>query len=271
VSVAICFGEGVIDHFPDRSLVGGAPLNVATRLSKLGWTVYLLSRVGTDQAGDSIFETASNHNVSTALIQRDTELSTGSVTVNPAGPDGGKFVIEHPSAWDNIEVKNGLPAHDVLYYGTLVARTDSGRDALHAILSASSATRKVCDVNLRPPWAESDAIEVALDGANMVKCSREELAIISGRGVAGIFDSHPNVRLIAVTDGASGAAIYRRLSESHAPAPEVEVVDVVGAGDAFTAGLIDAEFKNFDDSLILRHASAMASEALQSAGGLPLL
>lgn len=271
MSVAICFGEVVIDHFPGRSLVGGAPLNVAARLSKLGWTVYLLSRVGADPAGDSIFETAANHNVSTDLIQRDPKLSTGSVTVNTVGPDGDKFVIEHPSAWDNIEVENGLPSHDVLYYGTLVARTDSGRAALDAVLSASSATRKVCDVNLRPPWAEAGAIKVALSGADIVKCSREELAMISSRGVAGVFDSHPNVRLVAVTDGSAGSAIYSRLSESHAPAPEVEVVDVVGAGDAFTAGLIDAEFKNFDDALLLRHATAMASEALQSAGGLPLL
>ncbi len=271
MSVAICFGEVVIDHFPGLSLVGGAPLNVAARLSRLGWTVYLLSRVGADPAGDSILETASRHNVSTDLIRRDIELSTGSVTVSPASPDADKFVIEHPSAWDNIEVEDGLPSHDVLYYGTLVARTDSGRDALGAILSASSATRKVCDVNLRLPWAAPTAIDTALKGANIVKCSREELAMISLGGVDELFNRYPGVRLVAVTAGPMGAAIYRPRSELHAPAPEVTVVDAVGAGDAFTAGLIDGEARNLNDTEILRHATAIASEALQSEGGLPLL
>ncbi|MDH3462375.1 MAG: PfkB family carbohydrate kinase [Acidimicrobiia bacterium] len=266
---SICFGEALIDHHAQGSVVAGAPLHVAARLASSGWNSLLLTRVASDAPGARIVETARRLGIDDRLIQTDPDLPSGSAVVRDGKDGADRFELAHPVAWDRIEVPDQLPAHDVLYFGSLVGRDEPSRRALFATGEMSTAPIKVCDVNLRAPWVDHSTIDWALAHANVVKCSTEELAMLSPKGVAGLFDAHDQLELVAVTAGSDGAALHRRDVVYQQSAPSVDVVDTVGAGDAFTAALIEGLRSGMDDPGVLRHAIEFAGRAAGTRGGLP--
>ncbi len=267
---AICFGEALIDHHDDESIVAGAPLHVAVRLSSMGWSSYLLTRIGDDDAGRDILSTLSAHHVDDLLVQIDPSAATGSAVIATGAQGINRFEITHPAAWDRIEPPDTLPSHDVLYFGTLVGRDAPSRTTLFLVGGMSTARLKVCDVNLRGPWIDPQTVDWALDKATVLKCSDEELPELTSRGPAGLFDKHGQLELVAVTSGSEGATLFRRDARGvHVSAPDVAVIDTVGAGDAFTAGLIDALAHGLGDTEALRHAVTSAADAVSSPGGLP--
>lgn len=266
---SICFGEALIDHHAHGSVVAGAPLHVAARLAASGWRSLLLTRVGHDGPGARIVETVRQLGIDDRLIQTDPELPSGSAVVRD-GQDGvDRFELAHPVAWDRIEAPDQLPAHDVLYFGSLIGRDEPSRRALFATGELSAATIKVCDVNLRAPWVDASTIDWALAHATVVKCSTEELAVLSPGGVGDLLDAHDQLELVAVTAGEDGASLHRRDAAYQQAAPTVDVVDTVGAGDAFTAGLIHGLHTGMDDPGVLRHAIESAARAVGTRGGLP--
>lgn len=266
---AICFGEALIDHHEEESFVAGAPLHVAVRLSSLGCSSYLLTRIGSDAPGRDILATVRAHGVDDRLVQIDPDAATGSAVIS-AGAEGlGRFEITHPVAWDRIESPLSLPAHDVFYFGSLAGRDSTSRDTLFLVGRNSTARQKVCDVNLRHPWIDPQTIDWALDNATVLKCSDEELPELSRQGPSDLLDKHDQLELVAVTSGSEGASLFRRRSsEVHVAAPDVTVVDTVGAGDAFTAGLIDGLGRGLDDLDVLQLAVSSATDAVSSPGGL---
>jgi fructokinase len=266
---AICFGEALIDHHPNGTQVAGAPLHVAARLAALGWKTYLLTRIGDDAPGRRVLDTLSRCHVDTALVQIDSRTPTGSAVIRE-GVDGvGRFELPHPVAWDQIELPRTLPDHDVFYFGSLVGRNEVSRDSLFAAGEMSTAELKVCDINMRAPWVNSETTGWALRTATVLKCSDEELARLSARGPEHLLERHPQLEMVAVTLGEAGATLYRKGSATHGPAADVGVVDTVGAGDAFTAGLIDGLVDGGEDLEILARATAIAADAVSSPGGLP--
>ena len=109
----------------------------------------------------------------------------------------------------------------------------------------------------------------------MVKLTGEELARTAGElEIAGstraFFDFSPGLEWLCITKGERGAELHRRSGEVWTePGAQVEVVDTVGAGDAFTAGLIDGLIAGGDGSLALKRASEAAAGSLNERGGLP--
>ena len=79
---AFCFGEILWDIFPNDKKIGGAPLNVAIRLSSLGVPTTITSKVGKDELGKRILDFAQHNGLATNHIQQSTQFDTGKVIVS---------------------------------------------------------------------------------------------------------------------------------------------------------------------------------------------
>ncbi|MBA2273319.1 MAG: hypothetical protein H0W21_05360 [Actinobacteria bacterium] len=271
---ALVFGEALIDVYPDNRVVAGAALHVAAHLAARGWRTSFVTRLGADPEGDRIRTTLERQGVDLSLVETDTGLPTGEVTVTFDGPEHS-FVIHRPAAWDAIEGPEELPAHDVFCFGSLAGRDVRSRAALRRLLDLSDAPLKAFDVNLRPPDVLPEVLGMGLRRATLLKLSGEEfgeVARVLGMAAepAAYFDASPALRWLCITLGADGARLVRRSGEELSiEGPEVEVVDSVGAGDVFTAGLVGALAGGVTDQEALKSARDAAGAVLVQQGGLP--
>ena len=273
---AVVFGEALIDVFPEQELVAGAPLHVAVHLAARGWTTWFVTRVGADERGERIRALLAEYGVETALVEVDRELPTGHVTVELADA-GHSFVIHRPAAWDVIEGPERLPPHDAFCYGTLAARSQRSRATLERLLAASPAPLRALDVNLRPPDVDAGVLRIALARATLVKLNGEEFDAVAEilrlpAAPDAYFRAAPALEWLCVTRGEAGAELYARSGERWTvPGAAVTVVDTVGAGDAFAAGLVEARARGLSAPEALELAQAAAASVLGRRGGLPPL
>lgn len=267
---ALVIGEALVDEFPHERVVAGAPLHVATHLVALGWTVRMLTRVGDDSDGRSITETLQRYGVDASLVQIDAAIPTGVTSIELHGSDHSFTVA--PGAWDALVAPANLPPTDVIYFGTLVLRDPRSRAAVEQILSTADAT-VVVDLNLREPDYDDMRIRQAIEAADILKLNDDELPIACAAfGVP----PHPDAlhefgpTWVCITRGGDGASL------SHvgggiwqAPAPPVDVIDTVGAGDAFCAALIDGLIRGTPPEDTITAAAARGSRIAAQRGGLP--
>lgn len=273
MQAAISFGEAVIDCFPDHSIVAGSPLHVAAHLRMCGWDSILITRVGNDDDGRTIKDTIQGLGLDSSYVETDPELPTGRVTIEFEGADH-RFEIHKPSAWDRLEGPVDLPPHDAFCFGTLAGRSPQSLDTLRRLLHAACDFR-VMDVNLRPPDVVEDVLWLGLERARLVKLNETELAELATQlgldvHAAAYFGQLPNLRWLCVTRGPAGAELHRRDGASWTvDGATVEVVDTVGAGDAFTAALIDGLGRGRSEWETLERAQNLAARVVSHQGGLP--
>ena len=156
-------GEIVWDLLPDGRYLGGAPLNVAVNLHRLGVPVHMISAVGNDELGDEVLHVIADMNMPISGIQCN-ELPTGVVEVSLDDQGLPDYEIKHPSAWDAIEISSrieGSPWQEqdsfnpkeppkYLVVGSLVFRSERSRSFLWSFMEhRDSSTILILDVNLR--------------------------------------------------------------------------------------------------------------------------
>ncbi|MGH8875063.1 MAG: PfkB family carbohydrate kinase, partial [Acidimicrobiia bacterium] len=271
----LLFGEALIDVYPDRRMVAGAPLHVAAHLAVLGWDARLVSRVGDDQDGREILKLLRERGAGTSLVEVDPELPTGTVTITFDDDGDHSFTIHRPVAWDAIAGPDDLPHHDVLCYGSLAGRDSRSRAALLRLLAASTAPLRVMDVNLRPPDVLAEVVAAGVAAATLIKAGGDELeevAMLAGcePSPGGYFTANPRLEWLCITRGAAGAELLHRDGEHWiAEPPEVEVVDTVGAGDTLTAGLIDGLGRGRPPGEAIEEAVKLSTSVVTRRGGLP--
>jgi fructokinase len=243
----LCFGEILWDCLPKGRFLGGAPLNVAYHLARLGRHPVLVSSVGQDELGREALATIRERGIDGSPVSQRSDLPTGTVDVrlNPEGH--ASYTINQPVAWDRIGT---LPVEAnraaALVFGSLSLRQDYNREALRALRKLVPG-RHVCDINLRAPFDDIARLMQDLRAVDLLKVNEDEayrltrmnprqdkLEVVLLR-LCELFGSE----IVCVTLGGEGALLWDRQSFHRAPAPKVKVQDTIGAGDAFCAALVD--------------------------------
>jgi len=263
----VVFGEVLFDTFPDGTAVlGGAPFNVAWHLHGFGAAPRFISRIGDDTHGARICEAMQAWGMDRDGLQRDLDHPTGTVRVELHGDGGHSFAILPDQAYDYIDpaaAHHALPADaGLLYHGSLIRRGASAK-ALDAL--AASGLPRFVDVNLRAPWWQADALLGVVAGARWVKLNDEELLALGGAGsleaVAERFRADHGIELLIVTRGAEGALfVGAEGREAERPQAAAEVVDTVGAGDAFAAVSLLGLLRGWAPATIIGRALAFAAD-----------
>ena len=275
----IC-GEVLFDIFPgDKKVLGGAPFNVAWHLQGFGLSPLLISRIGSDDEGNSVVDAMHQWTMDSSGIQRDVVYPTGGVEISMQGTDH-RFDIRPEQAYDHIDFE---PLDDavrgqnlsLIYQGSLIARNPASRDTLQRLISEKHLPVFV-DVNLRDPWWDTATVEGLLKAARWAKLNDEELGTVLPATVqtddgleraAKEALSRFELDAIVVTRGANGAFITSvDGTVSGKPPPVENLVDSVGAGDAFCAVTLFGLHKGWSASEIIGRALAFASAVCEQRG-----
>ncbi len=267
------FGEVLFDYFPDGSRVlGGAPFNVAWHLQAFGLTPNLISRIGNDADGAEIATLMTEWGMSRANLQTDETHPTGRVRVELV--DGEPhYDIVADSAYDFIAA-DLLPAtttNGILYHGSLALRNPISLCALQAFKSRHQG-RIFVDVNLREPWWQEETLLPLLAEASWVKINEHELARLCPdrlelTAAIEFFCQQFDLDLLVVTRGAQGAIAFgNHQLISVQPAVNLQVVDTVGAGDAFASVLLLGLSKQWSIETTLERAQVFAGELVTRRG-----
>ncbi|MGX1272069.1 sugar kinase [Streptomyces phaeoluteigriseus] len=289
----IALGESMVTFLPSRPgrladvpsfdrAIGGAESNVACVLAAAGHSARWISRVGADGFGDHLVETIGAYGVDVTAVRRD-----------PARPTGVYFRTAGDRATD---------AHEVAYYraGSAASAMTAGNVDLTAaragrvlhLTGITAALSRPCrgllheltaprpgrplvsfDVNHRPGlWPDGDDARVLLElarGADLVFVGADEAQEVWGRhGAEAVRRALPGPATLVVKQGGHGVTVFDDGRVTFVPAPRVDVVAAVGAGDAFAAGFLSATLRALPMKARLRHGHLWAAAALTVPGDL---
>lgn len=269
----ISFGEILFDVFPDKATLGGAPLNVAGHLTKLGLNGYILSAVGDDELGKRAISEINNLGLNTEKIST-LNYETGKAIITLNGKNA-EYEFNMPCAWDNIPLLP-LPEHvSLIYYGTLAQRGNS-KQTLKELLNKVSSDHRFFDVNIRKHFYSDEIIKEGVENATILKLNDEEVDIVLDalklkmrgyRGLEELAKSY-NLDLVLLTKGKEGTMCYND-KWYRVPCAEVEVVDTVGAGDSLSAGFLASYIKTGDLEKSLIIGSHIADYVVTKRGAIP--
>src|SRR5690606_7707215 len=282
----VCFGEVLWDNLPSGRKLGGAPLNVAYHLNKLGIHTDMLTRVGNDTDGKDIIALCAELTIPLTLFQQDRTYPTSTVEVHIDENRDVRYEIVFPVAWDFIawgetetEIVNNA---DFFVFGSLSTRHNTSYQTLQTLIKV--ANYKVLDVNLRAPHYTKERIFELLGYADLVKMNEEELGFVAtwlglpdtdtdaqkAEAIMTTFD----VNELIITYGAKGAIYHSRLGKFsyHFPALRVEVKDTIGSGDSFLAAFLSQRCRQDKQTApeeMLEFAATLSAFVTQSTGACP--
>ncbi|UKM65462.1 carbohydrate kinase [Flavobacteriaceae bacterium GSB9] len=249
MSKIVCFGEILWDVFPEHRNIGGAPLNVASRLSAFGHDISMVSAIGADVWGEKLLQYLNENNINTDNIQVLYKYKTGKVKVKLSEKGSATYDIKQPRAWDKIlltdEAQNIVKNADAFVFGSLAARDETSRETLYSLIEL--AKYKIFDLNLRPPHYTRDVLFHLMDNADFIKFNDDELYEVSQLMGSKYKSLEQNLYLIAektntkhicVTKGEHGAVLLYNGKLYYNSGYITKVVDTVGAGDSFLGSLI---------------------------------
>jgi fructokinase len=177
----------------------------------------------------------------------DYPTGTALVKLKNGIPD---FIITEGVAWDYIpltgEMEDAAKKADAICFSTLAQRSPVSQNTILKLLSiAAEDSLRILDINFRQQYYSFETIVKSLNLSNVLKVNDEELAVLcklfsvddSEDEVCRWFIHKFNLKMMILTAGASYSTLYTVNDISRIFTPRVEVVDTVGAGDAFTGAL----------------------------------
>ncbi|MCX5204551.1 sugar kinase [Streptomyces sp. NBC_00237] len=288
----VCLGESMVTFLPSRPgrladvpsfgrTIGGAESNVACALALAGHAAKWVSRVGADGFGTHLIEAIGAYGVDVSDVVRDSERRTGIYFRTADDRDDATHEVAYYRAGSAASAmspdtvpREALSGARVLHLSGITAALSADCLALMRVLCAAGPGRPVVsfDVNHRPGlWSSGEGGPVLLElarGADLVFVGEDEAAAAWGvtGGPEAVRAALPEPAVLVVKQGAAGAAVFADGEVHRVPAPRVDVVAPVGAGDAFAAGFLSATLRGLDLPLRLRHGHLTAAAALTVAG-----
>ena len=256
----VAIGELLIDFVPQQKgcaldevthferVAGGAPANVAAAVARLGGSAAMVSQVGEDAFGTHILKVLKGNGVDTSAVFRTNRANTGLAFVSLDATGNREFsFFRNPSAdlfLDESQIKPELFADCAALHFCSVDLVDWPVRGAHrrAIALAREAGALVSfDPNVRLPLWDSPAecqatIRAFLPSADLVKLSDDEVEFVTGcadERVAAEQLLAGGCKLVLITRGANGSAVYTKTTEAFADTLSVPVTDTTGAGDSF--------------------------------------
>lgn len=291
-------GEALIDlaeegdDEPRLAHPGGGPYNIAIGLARLGQPACFVGRISRDPLGIVLRNHALRSGVDLSLSVDAAEPTTVAlVELDSAGAAQYRFGIDGTANFNWTDAELACVPDDIaaFHFGSLASWLPPGDAAIARRVAGLRATGVAIsyDPNVRP-LLQSDAaaaraqVEAAVPLAHLVKTSEEDIAWLRPGEPIGTVAAHwlglgPSA--VVVTHGGAGATAYTAAGSATRTAPPVEVVDTVGAGDAFMSGLLDALARDdrltpagiaagsFDE--LLDHAARVAAITCTRAGANP--
>lgn len=291
-SIVVGIGEVLFDCFPDRVLLGGAPINVAVHANALlspgGGAGVPVTRVGTDENGQRFFTEARHHGLETRYAQSDKQHTTGRVDVSLDAHGHAEYRFGLNDAWDALQYTTSLAALaercDAVAFGTLGQRSLVSRQTIRRFLSEAPQAIRLFDVNLRQEFYSAEVLDCSLQLATAAKLNEEELQQVSqllglpqtSSSDEAAFQLAAAYQLdwLALTRGAQGTVIYIK-NTRHTGEPSTypfhPEADSVGAGDACCAGLLCGMLLNWQVEATLLLANQLGAYVASQPGATPAL
>lgn len=279
-------GESLVDVFTDQGgssheRPGGSPFNVAVALARLDIDVHLFTAIGDDPHGRMLTSHLRAEGVSVTTGRTSSKTSVARAAIDPAGHATYEFDLE----WDP-RFADDWPPLDLVHFGSLGSALPPGAEEVRAVVDRLAKASLVSyDPNWRAGLFTGDPQRIVEDNvarADVLKLSDDDASAIYpgvdlddlARRLLGLGPA-----LVVITKGAGGASAWTAHTEKHVGTATVDVVDTIGAGDAFMATLL-SELADFDRArveglgrreleLVLEFASFVAGKTCERAGADP--
>jgi 2-dehydro-3-deoxygluconokinase len=273
-----------LETAPDFDVhVAGAEANVAAALARLGRKVQWFSRVPDNALGRRVLSELARAGVDTSAVDFVANARMGIYFVELQTPPRRTSVIydrgdsavwsitPEDIPWDLVE-----GAAIVHLTGITPALSASCRSTCMELAKATAAAgaKLSFDVNYRAKlWSPKEAaaaLEPIMDLADLLMCTREDASELFGiTGPAAEVAAHTAERHstphVVITDGPGGAWWWDQGKGGHVEADDVVVIDRLGAGDAFTAGVLDGVLDG-DLTVGVHRGAVLATVALTTKG-----
>ena len=247
-SEVLVIGEALVDIIRSAAgalseHVGGSPANVAVGLSRLDHSVELATWIAPDPRGERIAAHLAAEAVAlTPKSLRAPRTSTATAQLDPTGSARYEFDL----SWE-FSAANACAAGRHIHTGSIAAVMSPGGEAVAStIRSARESSTVSYDPNVRPqlmgtPTSARDRVEAMVSLADVVKASDEDLAWLYPNAtpvevLAAWASMGP--ALCVATRGSGTVLVVARQEQAQFPTRRATVIDTVGAGDSFMAGLI---------------------------------
>ena len=279
----IGLGEVLWDVFPSGAVCGGAPANFACHIAGLGERAAMVSAVGDDPLGLAAIAALEARGVDTSHVRVDPHHPTGTVDVAIDSAGVASYLFAADTAWDHLTweptLENLARSCAAVCFGTLAQRSNQSRQTIRRFVAAAPASSlRVFDVNLRQEFFDPETILESLKLASVLKLNAEELPVVAaacgekGTSLLGTLQKirqRHGLQAAVLTLGAEGSIIVTEREVSEQPGVAVQVVDTVGAGDAFTAAVVIGLLRGLPLAVIHRHAASVAAFVCTQHGATP--
>lgn len=283
-----------------NAFVGGSPLNIAVGAQRLGLQAALLTGLGADKIGDFILHFLQQEKVNTSYIPRIPTARTSAVVLGIEPPDRFPLVYYRDNAADSQITIDHVIAANIPQFrmieisGTALNLEPSRSAVFYAVEQAAAhGVEVVLDIDFRADqWADIRSfglmvrailpkVDIAIGTEEEVLAAtlvdKAAVAIahqqISAPEVKGDLDQAiatilaTGVKTLVVKKGAKGVTIYRKdQAPRDVPGFPVEILNVLGAGDAFASGFIYGHLQGWDLYKSCRMGNASGAWVVQKPG-----
>ena len=291
--IIVGVGELLWDLLPTGRQAGGAPANFAYISTLLGDRGIVASRVGADASGLELEEKLRSFGLDTTFLQRDSEHATGTVQVGSSENNQPEYSITENVAWDYLEWTPTWRAlaekADAVCFGSLAQRSRESLETIGQFLRAMRADAVlIFDVNLRQQFYCAEVLESSMRVAHIVKMNHEEVPQVmrllnasqrhemQGDEMQGDemqaaewLRKKFGTRLVCITKGQNGSILVDETGCDSHSGFAAQIADTVGAGDAFTAGLVHHYLRGSNLKIMNVAANRMGAWVASHVGAMP--